>query len=302
LQQGRILHTGNASYPVDSAWNANLISQHAPHLTPTRLPYAAMIPFTVSFRQGHLCTGHDLRQFISLPASGLDGSRGPISTVFGVQMTDGFAGAVTVSIPIFALAAGAEARAIRDRLKRPDEKWEREFADYDSAHELDPGGSAAEVFEYFKGLPRLSKLHTAERLIALVGAIVWLTVFVLLTIAELMSLVWLADGDPAGHGGLATFCVVSVALTMAALIVAPAVYLAVPLLLPLDLVPPGLTKALLPQATSVRGRGFLRLMFAELEGAIDRAAAQDEASKEAGTSAAAQAPGHEEPGAPAPHA
>jgi hypothetical protein len=36
-----------------------------------------------------------------------------------MQMTKAFAGAVTVSIPIFALAAGTGARAVRDRLKKP---------------------------------------------------------------------------------------------------------------------------------------------------------------------------------------
>jgi hypothetical protein len=39
-----------------------------------------------------------------------------------MHMKDAFAGAVTVSIPIFALVAGAEVRSIRDRLRRPDEK------------------------------------------------------------------------------------------------------------------------------------------------------------------------------------
>jgi hypothetical protein len=38
-----------------------------------------------------------------------------------MQMTEAFAGAVTVSIPIFALAAGSGARALRDRLKQPDQ-------------------------------------------------------------------------------------------------------------------------------------------------------------------------------------
>ena len=46
------------------------------------------------------------------------------------QMTEAFASAVTVSVPIFALAAGAEARAIRERLRRPDPKWEQDFAAY----------------------------------------------------------------------------------------------------------------------------------------------------------------------------
>jgi hypothetical protein len=196
-------------------------------------------------------------------------------------MTTDFADAVTVSIPIFALAAGAEARTIRDRLKRPDEAWERDFAKYNAEHELDESGSAAQVFAYFKGVPKLSRLHTAERLVALTGAVIWLAVFVLLTIAELMSLVWLGDGSPAGHSGLATFTTVCIALAMLSLIVAPTLYLALPLLLPLDLVPAGLTKAVLPKATSERGRSFLRQVLSELEGAIDRSAEKMDAEHEA---------------------
>ena len=196
-------------------------------------------------------------------------------------MTTDFADAVTVSIPIFALAAGAEARTIRDRLKRPDEAWERDFARYNSDHELDEAGSAAQIFEYFKGVPKLSRLHTAERLVAIAGAGIWLAVFVLLTIAELMSLVWLGDGSPAGHGGLAVFTIVSIALAMLALIVAPTLYLALPLLLPLDLVPSGLTNAVLPKATSESGRSFLKQVFSELEGAIDRSAEKIEAEHKA---------------------
>jgi hypothetical protein len=203
-----------------------------------------------------------------------------------VQMTDGFAAAVTVSIPIFALAAGAEARSVRDRLQRPNPAWERDFAQQAAERELDPGGSAAQVFEYFRNVPKLSRLHKAERVLAIAGAIVWLVVFVLLTIAELLGLLWLADGDPAGHGGLAAFSLWSIGLAMVTLIAAPALYLAVPLLLPLDLIPAGLTKAVLPKATSEQGRGFLRRLVSELEGAIDRAA--DQVEPEAGAAAPAE--------------
>ena len=42
-------------------------------------------------------------------------------------MTEAFASAVTVSVPILALAAGAEARAVRDRLRRPDDEWVKKF-------------------------------------------------------------------------------------------------------------------------------------------------------------------------------
>jgi hypothetical protein len=198
-----------------------------------------------------------------------------------VQMTDGFAGAVTVSIPIFALAAGAEARSIRDRLQRPDPEWERDFAQLSAEHELDAGGSAAQVFDFFRNVPKLSRLHAVERVLAIAGAIVWLVVFVLLTIAELLSLVWLADGSPAGHGGLAAFSLWSIGLAMATLIAAPALYLAVPLLLPLDLIPSGLTKAVLPKLNSDQGRGFVRRLMGELEGAIDRAGDAVEAESKA---------------------
>jgi hypothetical protein len=204
-------------------------------------------------------------------------------------MTDGFAAAVTVSIPIFALAAGAEARSVRDRLQRPDPEWERDFAQFSAEHELDVEGSAAQVFAFFKSVPRLSRLHTFERVVAVAGAIVWLVVFVMLTIAELLSLVWLADGGPAGHGGLAAFGLWSIGLAMATLIAAPALYLAVPLLLPLDLVPPGLTRAVLPKATSEQGRGFIRRLLGELEGAIDRAGDAIEAESKAGAKGVAQA-------------
>jgi hypothetical protein len=98
-------------------------------------------------------------------------------------MNDAFAGAVTVSIPIFALAAGAEARSIRDRLRRPDEKWEKEFARHREEHDLDLDGDATEVFAYFRGVSGLSKLYLAERILAIAAAVAWLVVFVLLTIA-----------------------------------------------------------------------------------------------------------------------
>jgi hypothetical protein len=225
-------------------------------------------------------------------------------------MTDGFAAAVTVSIPILALAAGAEARSVRDRLQRPDPAWERNFAQFSAEHELDPGGSAAQVFEYFRNVPKLSRLHTFERVVAIAGAIVWLVVFVLLTIAELLSLAWLADGSPGRDSGLAAFGLWSIALAMAALIAAPALYLAVPLLLPLDLVPPGLARAVLPKAASEQGRGFVRRLISELEGAIDRAgdaieaehaAARQPTAEQAAEAAAArpQQPPADEPAGPA---
>jgi hypothetical protein len=211
-----------------------------------------------------------------------------------VQMTDGFANAVAVSIPIFALAAGAEARTIRDRLKRTDERWDRQFAEYSAEHELDPGGSAQAVLDYFRKLPRPSALRTAERILAIGGAVVWLVVFILLTIAELMALAWLADGEPAGHGGLATFILWSIGLAMVTLIMAPTLYLAVPLVMPLDMVPAKLTKTVLPKLTTEKGRGFVRQLFSELEGAIDRAA--DQVESQAGKAEDAESAPHHDHG------
>ena len=143
-------------------------------------------------------------------------------------MTTDFASAVTVTIPILALAAGAEARGIRERLKQPDTEWERKFADYSAAHSLDTAQPPSEVLEYFKGVPWVSKAYAIERLLAIGSALMWLTVFILLAIAELLDLAWLGDGTPAGSPGLATFSLVTVGLSLAALITAPAIYLFAP--------------------------------------------------------------------------
>jgi hypothetical protein len=204
-----------------------------------------------------------------------------------MQMTEGFAAAVTVSIPIFALAAGAEARAIRERLKRPDEQWEKEFAAYRAEHELDLSSHPSEVFAYFRGIPAMSRLYFTERLLALGGAVIWLVVFVLLTIAELSSLVWLADGGRAGDAGLAAFVVVSVGIAMATLIAAPALYLLVPLLPTLDVVPKGLREVVGPKIGSKSGLSFVKKVFGELEGAIERAA--DDQRREASPDGVSQA-------------
>ena len=194
-----------------------------------------------------------------------------------MQMTEAFAGAVTVSIPIFALAAGTEARALRDRLKRPDQQWEREFAAYHAEHKLDVTGPPAQAVAYFRDLPGLSKRFLAERLMAIASTVVWLAVFVLLTIAELRCLVWLADGARPGNQGLAAFSVVSIGTAMVALIIAPALYLALPLMLPFDVFPKGLKDAVGPQLAGAKGRGFVKQVFAELEGALDRADQKEQA-------------------------
>ena len=210
-------------------------------------------------------------------------------------MTEAFASAVTVTVPILALAAGAEARAVRDRLRRPDDEWEKKFEAHQASHEFDPARPPSEVLQYFKDVPGVSKAYVVERGLAVASAIVWLVVFVLLAITELLGLVWLGDGGGPGDSGLATFSVVTIALALAALIMAPAIYLFVPVLLPLDLVPHGLKRALAPKLVGKEGRGFVKVLLSELEAAIDRAAEKVEGAKEATTGTA----GEDEPPASA---
>jgi hypothetical protein len=210
-------------------------------------------------------------------------------------MTEAFASAVTVTVPILALAAGAEARAVRDRLRRPDEEWEKKFEAHQASHEFDPARPPSEVLEYFKGVPGVSKAYVIERALAITSAIVWLVVFVLLAITELLSLVWLGDEAGPGDSGLATFSVITIGLALAALIMAPAIYLFVPVLLPLDLLPHGLKKAVAPKLAGKEGRGFVKVLLNELEGAFERAAQKaGEAEEETPAS-----PGDGEPPVPA---
>lgn len=186
-------------------------------------------------------------------------------------MTEAFASAVAVIVPIFALAAGAEARGIRERLRQPDPQWEREFAAYSAEHDLDLTQGPGEIVGYLKGVPIMSTLHKVERGMAIGGAIAWLVVFLLLGITEMNCLIWLAGGAVPGDPGLAQFSVVSIGLAMLTLIVAPVVYLVVPLALPLDLIPKSLKEAVGPKLDTPRGRGFVKQVLTELEGAIDRA-------------------------------
>jgi hypothetical protein len=83
-------------------------------------------------------------------------------------------------------------------------------------HELDLSGRPADIYGYFKGVPGLSRLYVVERALAIGSALVWLAVFVLLGIAELRCLVWLADGALAGYSSLAAFSVIVIAVAMAA--------------------------------------------------------------------------------------
>ena len=106
---------------------------------------------------------------------------------------------------------------------------------------------------------------------AIGGAIAWLVVFLLLGITEMNCLIWLAGGAVPGDPGLAQFSVVSIGLAMLTLIVAPVVYLVVPLALPLDLIPKSLKEAVGPKLDTPRGRGFVKQVLTELEGAVERA-------------------------------
>ncbi|HEX3922384.1 MAG TPA: hypothetical protein VHY31_08860 [Streptosporangiaceae bacterium] len=198
-----------------------------------------------------------------------------------MQMTEAFASAVAVSVPIFALAAGAEARGIRERLRRPDQEWENHFAAYRAEHEHGLEGRPDEVFRYFRGMPGLSRLYLAERAVAIGSALAWLVIFVLLGITELRCLVWLGDGQPAGASGLATFSLVVIGLSMLALILGPTLYLLVPLLLPLDVIPKGMKEEVGSKLVNKRGRNFVKLVFSELESALDRAADKYDEAQEA---------------------
>jgi len=193
-----------------------------------------------------------------------------------VQMTEAFASAVAVTVPILALAAGAEARAVRERVRRPDEEWEKAFEAYREEHQLDLDKSHAEALKYFIGLPPVPKAFLVERVMAIAGAFIWLAVFVLLAVAELLTLVWLGDGARGTDQGLATFSVVTIGLALAALIISPAVYLLFPLLLPLDLVPRGLRKAIGPKLVTIGGRDLLKHMAAEFENAVEHAVREAE--------------------------
>jgi hypothetical protein len=188
-----------------------------------------------------------------------------------MQMTEAFASTVAVTVPIFALAAGAEARGIRERLRRPDPQWEQEFAAYNAEHELDLGQAPSEVFAFLKDIPGVSAAYKVERALAIAGGVVWLVVFLLLGITEMRCLIWLADGATPGDPGLAQFSAVSIGLAMFTLIVAPVVYLLVPIGLSVDLIPKGLKQAVGPKLGDSNARGFVKQVLTELEGAVERA-------------------------------
>ena len=197
-------------------------------------------------------------------------------------MTEAFASAVAVTVPILALAAGAEVRAVRERVRRPDEEWEKAFAAYREERKLQGEKSHAEVLKFVAEMPAMPKAFVAERVAAVTGAFVWLVVFVLLAVAGLLSLVWLGDGARGADPGLAQFSVVSIGIALAALIISPAVYLLFPLLLSVDLVPHGLRKAVGPRIVTVSGRDLLRHMAADFENAVEHAA-QEAKQARAGT-------------------
>src|ERR1700748_2142887 len=72
------------------------------------------------------------------------------------------------------------------------------------------------------------------------------------------------------------------AVAVTVLIVSPAVYLLVPLMMPLDLMPHGLRKAVASTVTTVGGRDLLKHMLADFENAVEHAAkeAKDAAKRE----------------------
>lgn len=191
-----------------------------------------------------------------------------------MQMTDSYAAAVAVTIPILALAAGGEARAIRERVRKPHDEWERQYREYVAQHPLDLGGPVQDVLGHLLEIPRLPRLYRVERALALVGAVVWLIVFTLLAIVELLTLQWLADGDPAGHAGLAEFALWSVAVGFASLIVAPMAYLVLPVFLSYDLVPAGLRLNVTAQLAEGKGdaKGLAGQLAGEAGGAVERVA------------------------------
>ena len=153
-----------------------------------------------------------------------------------------------------------------------------------------------EIFGYLKGVPIMSTLYKVERATAIVGAVVWLVVFLLLGITEMRCLIWLADGAVPGDPGLAQFSAVSIGLAMLTLIVAPVVYLVMPLALTVDLIPKSLKEAVGPKLSDVHGPGFVRQVLTELEGAIERASDTHAGQKPAVAAEAAEAEPPSNPG------
>jgi hypothetical protein len=119
---------------------------------------------------------------------------------------------------------------------------------------------------------------------------------VLLTIAELLSLVWLGDGAHGADSGLAEFSVVTIGIALAALVVSPAVYLLFPALLSVDLVPHGLRKAVGSKLVTVSGRDLLKHMAAQFEDAVEHAAQEAKRAAESGKGQ----PGTGQPAEPPP--
>ena len=187
-----------------------------------------------------------------------------------MQMTDSFGAAVAVTIPILALAAGGEARSIRERIQKPHEKWERLYRQHQQQHPLDLDGSTEDVLDHLLELPKLPVQYRIERAVAVVGAVVWLVVFGLLTVVELLTLLWLADGEPTGHGGLAALALWSIGIGFLALIVAPMIYLAIPVMLVLDMIPAGLRGNLTEQAASGKGKTVAKHLALETGDAFAR--------------------------------
>lgn len=121
----------------------------------------------------------------------------------------------------------------------------------------------------------MSRLYLAE-LLAIGAAVVWLAVFVLLAVAELRSLVWLAVGALPGNTGLASFVPLSIAIALAALILGPCGVPARPTGPPVRPHPQKAEGRGQVEAQPGKSRSFLRLTLSELEGVVDRVAARFE--------------------------
>ena len=206
-------------------------------------------------------------------------------------MTEAFASSVTVTVPILALAAGAASRGNVLLLRRVGE----EVRGPSGLARVRPGQAPVRGAQYFRDVPAVWKAYVIERALAIASAIVWFVVFALLAITELLRLVWLGDEAGPGDPGLATFSVITIGLALAALIMAPTVYLFMPVLLPFDLMPHGLKKAVAPKLAGKEGHGFVKVLLTELEGALERAVEKAEEATETGPGS----PGDGEPPSPA---
>jgi len=121
----------------------------------------------------------------------------------------------------------------------------------------------------FPGAQKSDGVQMTEVYASAVAVIV--PIFALAAGAEMRCLIWLTDGAAPGDPALAQFSAFSIGLAMLTLIVAPVVYLLVPLGLSVDLIPKGLKQAVGPKLGDSNARGFVKQVITELEGAVERA-------------------------------